>query len=37
MNYGEYNPYYDECYKILLKNISEKDKIEEIHKTLKNK
>ncbi len=37
IDYWKYNFYYDKCYQILLKNISEKQKKEEIKKVLKLK
>jgi len=37
IDYWKYNAYYDKCYQILLKNISEEEKKEEIYQVLKNK
>ena len=35
--YGKFNPYYNLCYKVLLKDISEREKKEEIYQILKCK
>jgi len=37
INYWKYNAYYNKCYQILLKNISETEKKEQIFQVLKNK